>query len=169
MRWCITILSKFDFLTVPKSFVGEPFIFQKNFLSKKFMARTGISRFSLETLLSHSTEKIRRGTLVFQKFSGLKKLHKMVYHDFVEHWFSHSTGNIRRGTLHYSEKIFYRKILWIGGGYQDFLSKLLGHSTGIIRRGNLVFQKNFWIKKIAWDGVSQFCRIMFFSQYRKIS
>ena len=115
MRWCITILSKFDFFTVPKSFVGEPFIFQKIFLSKKFMARMGISRFSLETFSSHTTEKTPTGTLFFQKNSGLKKLHKMVYHDFVENWFSHSTEKFRRGTLNFSEKFFHRKIFWIGG------------------------------------------------------
>ena len=116
----------------------------------------------VENWFSHSTGKIRRGTLHFsekifyrkslwigggyhdfisklfcltvpKKFLGgpflsenfwIKKMHKMVYHDFVGNWFSHSTGIIRRGTLHFSEKIFYRKSLWIGGGYHDFLSKL---------------------------------------------
>ena len=48
-------------------------------VSKKFMPIKGISRFSKENLLSHSTEKLRRGTfpcftkfLVSQKFMDKK-------------------------------------------------------------------------------------------------
>ena len=102
----------------------------------------------LSKLLPHSTEKIRRRTLLFQKSSGLKKLHKMVYHDFVENLFSHSTEKFRRGTLRFSENLFNRKILWIGRGYHDFLSKLLSHSTEKIPRRTLLFQKCSELKKL---------------------
>ena len=97
---------------------------EKYFYRKIFMARRGISRLSLETSLSHTTEKISRGTLVFQKVSGLKKLHKMVYHNYVEKWFSHSTEKFRRGTLQFSKKFSHWNFLWLGGGCHDILSKL---------------------------------------------
>ena len=123
IRWCITILSKNDFLTVPKIFVGEPFVFQKFFLSKKFMDRKGISRFSLEIFCLTVPKKFPERSLLFQKTSGLEKLHRMVYHDFVKKWFSHSSEKFRRRTLHFSENLLYRKRFRIGGGYHDFLSK----------------------------------------------
>ena len=73
-------------------------------LSKKFLDRKGISRSSLETFLSDSPEKILSVTVLSEKISGLKKLHKMAYHDFVENWFSHSREKFRRGTLHFLRK-----------------------------------------------------------------
>ena len=120
---CISTLSKIDSLTVPQDFVGEPFNFQKFSFIRNIMARRGISGLSLETSLSHSSEELLGGPF-FRKISGIKKLHKMVYHDFVENWFSHSTENFRRGLLQFSEKFFYRKVSWIGNGYQEFLWKL---------------------------------------------
>ena len=39
------------------------------------MHKSGISRFSVRKSLSHSTEKLRRGTLVFQKISGIEKFY----------------------------------------------------------------------------------------------
>ena len=51
-------------LTVPKKIRrGTLLCFRKFGVSKNFMPKTGISRFSTENLLSHSTEKLRRGTL----------------------------------------------------------------------------------------------------------
>ena len=41
---------------------------EKYFYRKIFMARRGISRLSLETSLSHTTEKSPKGTLFFRKF-----------------------------------------------------------------------------------------------------
>ena len=49
------------------------------------MARRGRSRIPLKTFLSQSTEEIPSVTLLFEKLSGLKKLHRLVYHDVVEH------------------------------------------------------------------------------------
>ena len=97
--------------------------FSEKFFHRKILWIGGGYQDFLSKLLSHSTGIIRRGSLVFQKISGLKKLHEMVYHLFVDIWFSHSTEKFRRGTLHFSEK-FYRKILWLEWGYQDFPSKL---------------------------------------------
>ena len=54
-------------LTVPKTFVGEPFCaaFQKISGSQKFMDKRGggISRFSFKSFSSDAAEKFRRGTL----------------------------------------------------------------------------------------------------------
>ena len=56
-------------LTVPKNFVEEPVCVSENFGYRKTLPKRGISRFCIENLLSHSTEKLRRGTLLcFTKF-----------------------------------------------------------------------------------------------------
>ena len=67
----------------------------------------GISPFSVENLLSHSTEKLRRGTILcFTKLLVSKNLMDKrggagrEYHDFLSKSFlSHSAKKIRRGTL----------------------------------------------------------------------
>ena len=51
-------------LTVPKKFVGEPYSVSLIRVSKSFMLQRVMSRFSVEIFLSHSAEKIRRGTLL---------------------------------------------------------------------------------------------------------
>ena len=66
--------SKICSLTVPKNFVEDPLCFRKKLVSQIFMksggrGREGVSRFSVETLLSHITENIRRGSL--QCFTNL--------------------------------------------------------------------------------------------------
>ena len=104
--------------------------------------------FSRNFFLSHCTERTPRRTLLFQKSSGLKKWHKMVYHDFVENWFSHSTESFRRGTLRFSENN-YRKILWIGREYHDFLSKLFCLSVPKKNpKRTLLFHKTSGLKKL---------------------
>ena len=48
-----------------KKFIKEPFSFPEDFWYRKSIwIRVGISRFSIEFLLSHSTKKLRRGTLL---------------------------------------------------------------------------------------------------------
>ena len=53
-------------LTVPKHFVEDTFSCSEKIWSRKFLwkregrGREGVSRFSFESLLSHSTEKVRR-------------------------------------------------------------------------------------------------------------
>ena len=120
--------------------------FSEKFFYRKFLWQGGISRLSLETFLSHTTEKIPSVTLLFEKLSGLKKMHKMVYHDFVENWFSHSTEKFRTGFLQFSEKFFYRKFLWLVGGYHDFLSKLLCLTLHKKLLGGPFFPEKFCIK-----------------------
>ena len=57
-------LKKVCCLTVLKNFVGESFcaVFQKIVGNEKFTDQSEVSRFFKEGLLSHSTEKLRRGT-----------------------------------------------------------------------------------------------------------
>ena len=55
-------------LIVPKKFEEEPFCVSEGFecrVSKKFVPKRGKSIFSIENFLSRSTEKFRRGSLVF--------------------------------------------------------------------------------------------------------
>ena len=70
-------LSKISCLTVPKNFVGQPFRVSLIRVSKKLMLRRVMSRFFVDILLSHSTEKFRRGTLLcwFQKIFGSEKVY----------------------------------------------------------------------------------------------
>ena len=71
------------------------------------MPMRGNSGFSKENFLSHSTEKLRRGTFLrFTKFLLSKKfMDKRVgrgreYHDFLSKKFlSHSTENLRTGPI----------------------------------------------------------------------
>ena len=44
----------------------------------------GVSTIFGRFFMSHSTEKFRRGTLVFQKFSGIEKSLNKRYHDFAQ-------------------------------------------------------------------------------------
>ena len=61
LKWGMSRFSVETFcLAVPKNFVGETFcaVFQKIVGHEKFYGSEGKSRFSIESLLSHSTEKI---------------------------------------------------------------------------------------------------------------
>ena len=148
IRWCNTILSKNDFLTLAKNFVGRLLPFRKFLVSKHLKDRRGLSFFTVENFLSHSAKKFRRGALLFQKFSGLEKLHKMVYHDFVEKWFSHSTEKFRTGTLCLSESFWYRNIWRKRGGYHLIPSIfILSHSAGNFRKGTILCFRKFLVSK----------------------
>ena len=69
------------------------------------MPRRGISRFSIENLLSHNTKKRRRGTLLcFTKFVVWKKFMDNtggggVVSRFSVKFFSHTADKFRSGTL----------------------------------------------------------------------
>ena len=74
-------------LTVPEKIIGEHFcVSKKNPVSKNFMHQRGISRFSVESLLPHSTENFRRETLLcLRKFlvsKNVKDKRGGRYHDF---------------------------------------------------------------------------------------
>ena len=83
----------------------------RNFgVTKNFMHNRGISRFSIENLLCHSTEILRKGTLLcFTKFLVSKKFVDIrggrrggggrEHHDFVKNFLSHGAEKFHRGTL----------------------------------------------------------------------
>ena len=63
---CQDFPSNFFCLTVPKNAVGEPFSLSLISGMEKVWIRGwgGLSRFSVEIFVSHSAEKLRRGTLL---------------------------------------------------------------------------------------------------------
>ena len=100
-------------LTVSKNFVGEHFGVSENFGYRKCIREGGgVSRFSVENFLSHSTEKFRwetlrcfRKTRVSQNFMHKKGISL----NSVENFLSHSADKIRR-TLLCFERILVSKI-----------------------------------------------------------
>ena len=104
-----------------ENFSRGTLLFWENFFYRKFLGiGRGYHDFLWKLFCLTVPKKIPKRTLLFQKTSGLKKLHRMVYHDFVENWFSHSREKFRRGTLHFSENFLYRKSFWIGGEVTTF-------------------------------------------------
>ena len=93
-------------------------------MSEKFKPVRGITRLSNENLLSHSTEKLRRGTFLrFTKFLLSKKsLDKRVgegeeYHVNLLIFFCLTVPKNFVEEPFYSIKVFWeRNTLWIGGG-----------------------------------------------------
>ena len=104
--------SKFCCLTVPSNFVGETCV-SENFWYRKMLRirereRGGASRLSVEILLSHSTENLRRGNLFFRKFLVSKKVkdnRERGASRLSNENLSHNTEKLRRGNL------CFRKVL----------------------------------------------------------
>ena len=94
------------------------------------MPKRGISRFSFETFLVHSTESFRRATLLcFKKFRASKIVRiKRVggFHDFPSKLFCLSTESFRGGTLLCFKRFRVSKNVMDkrGSGFHDFPSKL---------------------------------------------
>ena len=60
----ITSFRRHIFFYLPKNFAGEPLLcFRKFRLTKNVVPKREKLRFPVESLLSHSAEKLRRGTL----------------------------------------------------------------------------------------------------------
>ena len=145
------------------------------------MAKREKSRFFIENLLSHSTEKIRRVTLLcFTKFLISKKFMDKkggVSRFSVENFLSHSAEKFHRGTLLccVSENFWYRKSLWIrgrGGVSRFSVKNFLSRSVENFRKGILLFSRKFLVSKSFKDekgGITIFRLKFFVSQCRKIS
>ena len=80
------------------------------------MPMRGVSGFSKETLLSHSTKKLSRGTfLCFTKFLvpgnfyGQEGGGRKEYHDILSFFLSRSTEKLRRGNFLFPTKILASK------------------------------------------------------------
>ena len=145
-------LSKICCLTIPKNFVEEPFCVSESFWYRKMLRirererAGGASRLSVEILLSHSTENLRRGNLCFRKFLVSKNVkdnrERGASRLSIENLLSHNTEKLRRGNLCF-RKFWYRKMLRIRereGASRLSIETLLSHSTEKLRSGNLCFR-----------------------------
>ena len=94
-------------LAVPKKFVREPFCVSKKMVPKIFMHRRREHYVIVENFLFQRTEKFCKGSLLFQKFSGVDKSLCV-----TEGW-----GGVSRFSV---EKIGYRKVLCFRGLCHDF-------------------------------------------------
>ena len=97
--------SKICCLTVPKNFVGQTCV-SENFWYRnllRIIERGGASRLSIENLLSHNAEKLRRGNLCLRKFLVSKKFkykrERGASRLSIENLLSHYTERLRRGNL----------------------------------------------------------------------
>ena len=111
------------------------------------MPMRGIARFSIENLLSHSTEKLCRGTLLcFTKFLVSKKFMDKraggVSRFSVENFLSHSAEKFRRGESKSVSLISGIEKVWIrrgkGGVSRFSVGNFLSHSAKKFRRGTLL-------------------------------
>ena len=118
----------------------------------------GASRLSPKNLLSHSTEKLRRGNFCFRKFLVSKIVKKREreggHHDFPSKICFPTVPSNFVGETCVSENFWYRKMLRIrereGGASRLSVEILSSHSTENLRRGNLCFRK-FLVSKNVKD------------------
>ena len=104
--------SKFFCLTVPRNFIGEHFGVSEEFFYRKFSCIEGGRHGFVENFLSHSTEKIRWGTIrCFKKFRVWKNfMHRKGLSLFsLETSLSHSAEKLRKGTILCFRNILARK------------------------------------------------------------
>ena len=151
-------LSKLFCFTVPKHFAGEyPLVFTFFWYRKIFCFRGLCQDFLSKLFLSHSTEKLRRRTLLcFTKFLVLKNVRDErggEYHDFLSKLFCFTVPKHFAGEYPLVFTFFwYRKIFCFRGLCQDFLSKLfLSHSTEKLRRRTLLCFTKFLVLKNVRD------------------
>ena len=118
-------------LTVLKSFAEEPVCFGKFRVTKNFTPKKGKSRFSIENLLSHSTESFRRRT-----FRSMKKFRasqifmhkKRISLNSVKNFLSHSADKFRKRTLLcFGKKRLEEFQIKEGGGFTVLSKFLLSH------------------------------------------
>ena len=151
-----------------------------------------MSRYSVKIFLSHSTEKLRRGTFLFYtKFLVSKYFMDTrwgvkeggVSRNSFENFFSQSTEKLRKGTFLFFTNILLSKNFMAkrwgvkeGGVSRYSFKHFLSQSTEKLRRGTFLcftkfwYRKNLWIRGARTEGVSQDNLSKFYvSQYRKIS
>ena len=125
----ITVLSKiFASQYRNETLCKGTLLFSRKFrVSKNFMPKRGISRFSIENLVSHSTNKLRRETLLcFTKLLVSKNLWirggEGVSRFSFKKFLSHSAEKFRKRTIYCSTNFGYRKNLCLRGLCHDLLS-----------------------------------------------
>ena len=114
--------SKLFCLTVPNHFLEEPLCLRKFRVSKNFMhmRKGGVLRFSIRKTLSHTTENLRRGRLVFLVTKKVEDKRERGASRFSSIFLRLSTEG-HRVPFGVSENFWYRKILWMrGAGRREF-------------------------------------------------
>ena len=140
----------------------------------------GASRLSLKNLLSHSTEKLRRGNLCFRKFlvsKNVKDKRERGHHDFPSKLCCLTVPKNFVGETCVSESFWYRKMLRIieRGGHHDFPTKICFPTVPSNFVGETCVSENFWYRKMLrirereGGGITTFHRNIVVSQYRKTS
>ena len=143
------------------------------------MPMRGISRFSGENLLSHSTEKLRGVTLLcFTKFLVWKKItdnsggEGREYHDFLSKFFYHSAENLRWGPCSVSSIYGIEKfhayegnitIFWGNFVVSQYRKTLLGNPSMFYKVSGI---ENLWIRREDGGSITIFGQIFFVSQCR---
>ena len=121
-------MSRFSFgifcLTVPKNFVEESFCVAENCCYRKMSRREkGASRLFLESLLCHSTEKLRWANLCFRKFLVSKNVKDERegggHHDFPSKFCCLTVPKNFVAETCVSEKFWYRKIFCMRWGGRE--------------------------------------------------
>ena len=123
----------------------------RNFpVSKNSMHMREISHMSTENMLSHSTEKLHKGILLFLKKFWFRKFYgwKVVSRFSVEHFSSQSAEKIRGHQFSVSENLGYRKNLCIIEGITFFPGKVLVSQCKKISRAHLHYFTKIGIWKI---------------------
>ena len=185
----ITIVyKKYCCLTVPKILRrGTLLCFRKVLVSKKLMDKRGEGRREYHDSPSKNVcltvpKKFVGETFSVSLISGTERFYASeIYLTILcRNFFCLSAQKFRRGTflICVSEKIWYRKKLWIrgGGGKEEGVSRFSvenfwSHSGKIFRGHPFNVSENLGYRKILCitGGITFFRRIMMVSQCRKIS
>ena len=142
-------------LTVPKNFVGEPFcaVFQKISGSQKFMDKRGgggVSRFSVEKLLSHSAEKCRGHPFNVSENLGYRKILCIIggITSFRRNLFCFTVPKNFVGQPFRVSLISGIEKIYASEGYVTiFCRNFLSHSAEKFRRATLQDVTNFGYRK----------------------
>ena len=136
----ITSFCRFVYITVQKQFVVEFFSVSPIPVIKNFKQNRGMSRISFE-LLSQSTKKTRRGTLMCFKNVLVSKSFWILEVSWfsVEYFLSHSTETFRGRTVFCSTNSPYPEILCILGVSHAFLLKNFFITVPKVIVGNQLF------------------------------
>ena len=149
-------LSTIFCLTGPKNFLRETFCVSENFWYRKIFMdrrRVGYHVFPAKVFLSHSTGKLPRGTLVFQKCYAVEFFRIIGVPRFCRFFWLTLPKFFVKEPFCVSECVGYRKILCLRGQYYDFVpesccltvpKKFVGEPFCV--------SENFWYRKVLCIG-----------------
>ena len=150
---------KISGLTVPKNFVGILSMFQKNWgIEKFFFVIAGITFFRRKICVSQCRKKLWASLEGFRKFWAAENfIHNRGFQVFPSKSFCLTVSKFFIGEhCGVSEKLFYRKFSFKGGGEGVTISSIFFCLTGLKRkslyRKDSVFQEIPGIAKKLWIG-----------------